>query len=73
MAAETDRIVQRLIKGPTVAYGETKALLNRTFERTLTAQLGAEAQAFARCAATQDLAEGVTAFVEKRKPVFRGK
>ncbi|HEV7821302.1 MAG TPA: enoyl-CoA hydratase-related protein [Burkholderiales bacterium] len=47
-------------------------MVNRTFERTLTAQLAAEAEAFARCARTQDLAEGVTAFVEKRKPEFKG-
>ncbi|MCE9639166.1 MAG: enoyl-CoA hydratase, partial [Betaproteobacteria bacterium] len=72
LAAATDKIARRLVAGPTVAYGETKALVNRTFERPLTAQLEAEAHAFARCAATQDLAEGVTAFVEKRKPRFRG-
>jgi 2-(1,2-epoxy-1,2-dihydrophenyl)acetyl-CoA isomerase len=73
LAAATDKIVQRLVNGPTLAYGETKALVNRTFERPLTAQLAAEAQAFARCARTQDLAEGVTAFVKKRKPEFKGK
>ena len=72
LSAATAKLVQRLVKGPTVAYGETKALVNRTFERALTGQLAAEAQAFARCAATQDLAEGVTAFVEKRKPDFEG-
>lgn len=72
LAAATDKIARRLAAGPTVAYGETKALVNRTFERPLTAQLDAEAHAFARCAATRDLAEGVTAFVEKRKPRFRG-
>lgn len=72
LAAATDKIARRLVAGPTVAYGETKALVNRTFERPLTAQLEAEAHAFARCAGTGDLAEGVTAFVEKRKPVFKG-
>ncbi len=73
LPAATGKIAQRLASGPTTAYGETKALVNRTFERPLTAQLDAEAKAFARCAATHDLAEGVTAFVEKRKPVFTGK
>ena len=69
----TDKLARRLLNGPTVAYGETKALVNRTFERPLALQLDAEAQAFARCAGTQDLAEGVTAFVEKRKPGFKGR
>ena len=72
LAAETDSIVRRLVSGPTVAYGEGKALVNQTFDRSLAGQLDAEAQAFARCARTSDLAEGVTAFVEKRKPDFKG-
>lgn len=73
LAAATDKLARRLLNGPTTAYGETKALVNRTFERPLPAQLDAEAQAFARCARTQDLAEGVTAFVQKRKPEFKGR
>ncbi len=73
LAAATDKLARRLLNGPTVAYGETKALVNRTFERPLAEQLDAEAQAFARCARTQDLAEGVTAFVQKRKPEFTGR
>jgi enoyl-CoA hydratase/carnithine racemase len=31
-----------------------------------------ELAAFARCATTRDLAEGVAAFVQKRKPSFEG-
>jgi 2-(1,2-epoxy-1,2-dihydrophenyl)acetyl-CoA isomerase len=69
---ETARIAQRLARGATRAFGETKQLVNATFDRSLAEQLAAEVEAFARCAATADLAEGVTAFVEKRKPDFKG-
>lgn len=67
------RTVTRLAAGPTLAYAQTKALANQGCVQGLPAHLEAEAQAFARCAATGDFAEGVTAFVEKRAPRFRGR
>jgi 2-(1,2-epoxy-1,2-dihydrophenyl)acetyl-CoA isomerase len=73
LRAETDKLAQRLAAGPTYAYAQAKTLINDSFERPLEAQLEAESQAFARCARTADLAEGVTAFVEKRAPRFVGK
>ena len=72
LAAETDRLARRLAQGPARAYAEAKALVNRAGDAGLAAQLDAEALAFARCAATGDFAEGVAAFVAKRKPHFRG-
>lgn len=72
LAAETARLAQRLAAGPLRAYAETKALANRALLDGLSAHLDAEALAFARCAAGADFAEGVTAFVAKRKPHFRG-
>lgn len=72
LAAETDSIARRLAQGATVAFGETKRLVYQGADQTHAAQLHAEVEAFARCAATRDFAEGVTAFVEKRKPNFKG-
>lgn len=70
--AETLRLARRLADGPRHAYGEVKRLLEGASCSTLAQQLKAEADAFARCSATQDFAEGIRAFVEKRKPGFRG-
>jgi 2-(1,2-epoxy-1,2-dihydrophenyl)acetyl-CoA isomerase len=72
LAAETDTIARRLAQGATAAFGETKRLVYQSADQSLAAQLDAEIDAFARCAGTRDFAEGVTAFVEKRKPSFKG-
>ena len=70
--AETDKLVRRLMGGPRHAYTEIKRLLAASHDNPLESQLQSEAEAFARCAATGDFGEGVNAFLEKRKPVFRG-
>ena len=54
------------------AYANAKRLLNRSLSASLADQLTAEAASFGRCSATGDFAEGVTAFIEKRKPSFKG-
>ena len=72
LGAETEAIARRLALGATLAFGEIKRLVNESPDQTLAAQLELEIDAFARCAGTRDFAEGVTAFVEKRKPVFKG-
>jgi len=71
LVEETARIAQRLASGPTRAYAEAKRLVNQSLD-PLDAQMEQELQAFARCARGADLKEGVSAFVEKRKPVFGG-
>ena len=67
---ETDRLAQRLAAGPGLALGRTKQLLNASLGNDLESQLAAEQEAFAASAATADFAEGITAFVEKRKAGF---
>jgi 2-(1,2-epoxy-1,2-dihydrophenyl)acetyl-CoA isomerase len=66
-------LAQRLAAGPATAYGATKRLLQQSGTTSFESQLQAEAEAFAGCAGTDDFAEGVRAFVEKRRPRFGGK
>jgi len=70
LSAEAEALAARLAKGPAAALARTKALLNLSFEHSLAQQLNAEKRAFAACAAEPDFAEGLAAFVEKRKPKF---
>jgi len=70
--AETDKLAQRLANGPTVSYGSIKRLIYASHANSFPAQLAMEAEGFGICAATNDWAEGVTAFLEKRDPEFKG-
>jgi 2-(1,2-epoxy-1,2-dihydrophenyl)acetyl-CoA isomerase len=70
--AETMKLAARLATGPAAVYGRTKALLNCSLGNSLESQLQREAEAFAQSAVEPDFAEGVRAFVEKRKAAFRG-
>ncbi len=72
LEAETMKLAARLAAGPTAVYGRTKALLNSSLASSLESQLQREAEAFARSAAGHDFAEGLRAFIDKRKAVFRG-
>tara|TARA_R110000787_G_scaffold211281_2_gene320972 strand:+ start:16786 stop:17613 length:828 start_codon:yes stop_codon:yes gene_type:complete len=70
--AEVAALAVRLAKGPTMAYGETKRLLLDSTDRDLSNQLHAETRSFVTCAMSQDFRKGVTAFVDKQKPDFKG-
>lgn len=59
-------------RGP-LAVAEAKRIINRGVELPLDYALEAESRAFARCFQTEDQAEGMAAFIEKRRPVFRGR
>ena len=65
-------LATQLAQGPTLAYGEIKRLFLRAGSAQLEAQLDDEALTLARVSASADAQEGITAMVERRKPVFRG-
>jgi 2-(1,2-epoxy-1,2-dihydrophenyl)acetyl-CoA isomerase len=70
---ETMRIAVTLSQMPTLGIGLTKRLLNHSYINNLEEQLDMEKDMQVAAAASEDFKEGVTAFLEKRKPVFKGK
>ena len=61
-----------MAQGPTEAYAQVKRLLDSSFSQSLETQMELEARAIADQVASVDGQEGMLAFVEKRKPQFRG-
>jgi 2-(1,2-epoxy-1,2-dihydrophenyl)acetyl-CoA isomerase len=70
LPAQAMALAQRLANGPTPAIGNLKRLLRTSFDHDLRGQLDAERSAFLACAASADFAEGVDAFLARRKPEF---
>jgi 2-(1,2-epoxy-1,2-dihydrophenyl)acetyl-CoA isomerase len=69
----TQDLARKLAQGPPLAMAEAKELVYRGLGETLERQLEDEREAIVRSAATQDFSEGVSAFVEKRRPTFQGR
>ena len=66
-------IADRLAAGPTIALGQTKALLNEGADRTMRDALANEARAQGVNFATDDAREAYAAFAERREPSFTGR
>jgi 2-(1,2-epoxy-1,2-dihydrophenyl)acetyl-CoA isomerase len=69
---ESLELAQRLARGPTRSYAGSKRALNRMLYGDLNAQLEVEAEIQHELFRTNDVREGVAAFVEKRAPSFSG-
>jgi 2-(1,2-epoxy-1,2-dihydrophenyl)acetyl-CoA isomerase len=71
--AAVDERLATLAARPPVALTQIKQSLHRSGSLTMAEALEMEAVAQAACAATEDCAEGLRAFVEKREPRFQGR
>lgn len=69
---EANSIASKLAKMPTRGFGLTKRGFNAGFSNNLEEQMSLEAQLQAEAGNTHDYNEGVQAFMEKRKPEFKG-
>lgn len=70
---EAEALANRLAQGPTYGYGLTKQAIHAASINSLDAQLDLEEDFQRRAGFSDDYAEGVTAFLEKRQARFQGK
>jgi enoyl-CoA hydratase len=67
------KLAEEIASRAPVAVRAAKKMINQAFERTLADGLATEKQEFYNLFATEDQEEGMRAFVEKRKPEWKGK
>jgi len=72
LLAQARAMAAQLAAGPTRAFGISKRLLHSGWTETLETQMEHESESIANSARTSDAREGITAFLEKRSPKFKG-
>jgi len=70
---EALRLAEEIAVRAPIAVRAAKKMINQAFERTLSDGLAAEKQEFYNLFASEDQKEGMQAFMEKRKPEWKGK
>ncbi|MHB0952964.1 MAG: 2-(1,2-epoxy-1,2-dihydrophenyl)acetyl-CoA isomerase PaaG [Allorhizobium sp.] len=73
LLGEAETLARSLAEGATRGLGLTKRLIQAAATNSLDEQLDMERDCQREAGRTRDYAEGVTAFLEKRKPEFSGK
>lgn len=73
LASKADEKLRILAKRPPIALAQIKQSLHRASAVSMNEALEIEAVTQAMCSASDDCAEGMRAFLEKREPVFQGR
>ncbi len=72
LLTRANEMAERLANSATLAIGSIKKLINLGSQDGLETQMEHEKQAMSTLASTKDVKEAITAFSEKRMPVFKG-
>lgn len=72
LQSEAQALAEQLASGATQSFGMVKKLMQESFANGLETQMNIEANGIAAMAQLEDGKEGIAAFMEKRKPVFKG-
>ncbi|MHC1585467.1 MAG: enoyl-CoA hydratase/isomerase family protein [Candidatus Syntropharchaeia archaeon] len=73
LESHAEELAKTLAKGPSIAIGLAKIAINKGLGTDLRSGLEYEVYGQSICLQTEDQKEGVSAFLEKREPVFKGK
>jgi len=70
---EAMKLAKELAAGPTKAFGATKRLIQGALTDSFEGQMKNESASIAKMARTADAREGIAAFLEKRRPDYKGR
>ncbi len=71
--SEVEKAAAKLAEKPPVAVNMAKTAMNNGIQADLRTGLDIESRCYSLCFGTEDRVEGMNAFLEKRRPVFRGR
>jgi len=73
LMSEANELARKMVTKSSVILSLAKKAINSGMNVDLSSGLDLEAECFALCFSTEDQKEGMSAFLEKRKPAFKGR